>query len=181
MLTHGLPPVAYVMFLDVFVLSQRLMVVVSLMETVATWYITEYISSHVGLSLDRLSRWFVPIDYVVLNAILFTVVRDFSDDISAYEATLTIIEVYAWVNLSFVVLVCTFWCLFKYWWLYRMMMTDPVKLHIQRVRNPLDSNEKSLLFWTLDQNGDGIVGIGFLGFSWMEGSTLFLRTMNIGT
>jgi len=159
-LTSGLPPVSYVMFMDVFVLSQRLMVVVSLLETVCTWYITEYVSTQVALALDCFARVFVPVNYLVYNAILFAIGNSYvSGDEGAYEETLSLLEIFAWGNLCLVVLVGILWCLFKYWWLYRTMMMDPVKLHVQCVHSPLDKNEKSLLFRTFDTNRDGMVGV----------------------
>lgn len=161
-LTEGLPPVSYVMFIDVFVLTQRLMVVISLLETVATWFITQYTSTRVGLALDNLARFLVPINYIVFNSILFAVGQDITGDAGAYDTSLHLLQTFAWLNFCFVMLAFAAWGLFKYWRLYRLIMKDPVKLHTLGLRIPLDSNEKSLMFWSFDTNEDGLVGVRHL-------------------
>mmetsp|Transcript_115381 Transcript_115381/g.230060 ORF Transcript_115381/g.230060 Transcript_115381/m.230060 type:complete len:580 (-) Transcript_115381:82-1821(-) len=153
-LSAGLPPVSHAMFINNVVLVQRLMVVVGLFETASTSYITECISTRVGMSLDKLARVFVPLDYVVCTIIIFIMGSSGMEDHKAYETKLLVLEYLAWGNFLFVFVVGALWCAYQYRFLRQHMIRDPLRLHMSATHKPLDSNEVGILFHVLDKVTD---------------------------
>jgi len=154
-LVAGLPPVSHAMFINIFLLFQRLMVVIGLFETACTWYITECISTRVGASLDKLSRVFVPLDYILFTCLLFIVGPVELKDHKAYEQRLEILEAFAWANFGLVFVVGALWCAYSYRRMHQQMIRDPLKLHMSATHKPLDSNELGMFFAVFDNSTDG--------------------------
>lgn len=150
-----LPPVSHAMFITNFILFQRLMVVIGLFETASCWYITECYSTRVGSSLDKLSRVFVPLDYVLFTLVIFILGHQGSEDHKAYEHKLSLLEAVTWVNFGMLFVVGALWCLYDYRCMYKQMIEDPLKFHMSATYKPLDSNEIGVFFHVLDSQTDG--------------------------
>lgn len=156
-LSASLPPVSYAMFINVFLLFQRLMVIVGLVETASSFYITESISSSIGHSLDKFSRVFVPLDYLLFTIILFILGPNGVEDHKAYEHRLEVLDAAAWANFVMVFVAGALWCVFRYRRLCHRMIANPLELHMARTHTPLDSNELGMFFHMLDMSVDGKV------------------------
>jgi len=155
-LTSELPTVSYEIWLGVFIQLQRLMVVLVLLETACVFYVTEHVSTRVGVSLDCLARVLVPLDYIIVNAI-FIGMRT-QNDRDAYEARLVALEAFAWANFAILMFIGGAWCLWSHRNLLKAMRRDPVQVYRSAERvYPLDSNETRMLFKVLDNNGNGIL------------------------
>jgi len=154
-MSAGLPPVSHEMFINNFVLFQRLMVVVGLFETASCWYITECFSTRVGSSLDKLSRVLVPLDYVLFTFTLFISGTNGIEDHEAYEDRLKILEAFIWVNFFMMFVVGALWCIYNYRRLHQQMTGNPLKFHMSAAQTPLDSNEVGMFFHLLDKTVDG--------------------------
>ena len=159
-----LPDVSYQSWLSLFILSQRLMVVVGLFETAANHMITERVSSRVGHSLDRFARVFVPLDYVVFNSIFVAVgstgidTGDPQKFRNEYKDLLVGLEAFAWANFVMVVVLGAAFAAASLGALYRKMYHDPMLVHRSMgVSRPLDSNEIGMIFHSLDADGNGIL------------------------
>jgi hypothetical protein len=156
-LASTLPKVSYQMWLNVFILSQRLMVMVGLLETACCCFVTAGYSTRVGMALDAFARVFVPIDYVIYMALLFGIGSMDASDHAAYADALLGLEVFAWVHFFLVLLVGALFCVWKLRKLELEMKIDPMKVYRSAISTPFDANETTMMFNALDDDGSGII------------------------
>mmetsp|Transcript_88364 Transcript_88364/g.274682 ORF Transcript_88364/g.274682 Transcript_88364/m.274682 type:complete len:536 (+) Transcript_88364:71-1678(+) len=154
-LASGLPSVSYQVWLSVFILSQRLAVLLTMIETAAVFYVTEHFATRVGVSLDLLARVLVPVDYLLFSIILLIVGTTHGK--SDFKPALFALEICTYVNFFAMLLTGTIYCVVSYRRLYASMRKDPLAVHRASRILPLDPNEINMMFHAIDHKENGFL------------------------
>lgn len=158
--TAALPAVSYDMWITVFFMSHRLFIILSLFETATCVYVTDHISSRVGMMLDQFARLFIPLDYLVFTIYLFAVGTSDQDDHQLFEERVNVAATLSYVNAFLLIGAGAIRIYTGTTSLKRQMDEDPLAVHKQSIDlKPLDDNEVRMLFRSFDVDGNGIITI----------------------
>ena len=107
----------------------------------------------------------MPLDYIFINSCLLGVGFNArssgvgSAAKSSSEKSLEDLEILVWVNFFLMMIIGACWVAYQYHKLFAQMKRDPMEVHRQGIRAPLDNNEVSMLFRAVDKDGNGLLDL----------------------
>lgn len=159
-ISKHLPDVSYDTWISLFIMNQRLFVILTLVETAMCTAIADKLSTRVSVKLDTLARRLFPLDFLCITVFLFAIGMTGVTERDQYMSKLQAAAVIVYVNGILVLLALGFCIVHAYRNLVRDMRLDPIKVHLDSVRTrPLDKNEITLLFRAFDEKNAGVVGV----------------------
>ena len=156
--TAALPAVSYDTWLNVFFIAHRFFVLVTLLETAACVWVTDHLSTRVGLKLDQFARVAMPIAYFAMLLLLFIGGSTGVDDHAAYESKLGTLAIIAYLIVASVVIAGILRVLLAYRALKHELNNEPLSAHARSIDlKPLDEKEVRILFDSFDTNGNKVI------------------------
>ena len=120
---------------------------VTLLETAACVWVTDHLSTRVGLKLDQFARVAMPIAYFAMLLLLFIGGSTGVDDHAAYESKLGTLAIIAYLIVASVVIAGILRVLLAYRALKHELNNEPLSAHARSIDlKPLDEKEVSILF-----------------------------------